>query len=125
MAQRRAGGAGLVMAPPSPGRGGEAIIFTFGPAIMNQEVAAILISELAQALPQRFDQPAILCKRLDAEKTDLVDCARVLRACGAWHGHRCARNRRNELPPPHEHLPRERTLLLSRVKHDRTRYAIG
>jgi len=92
---------------------------------MNQEVAAILISELAQALPQRFDQPAILCKRPDAEKTDLVDCARALRACGAWHGHRCARNRRNELPPPHEHLPRERTLLLSRVKHDRTRYAIG
>ena len=32
---------------------------------------------------------------------------------------------RDELPPPHEHLPRKRTLLSTAVKHERVRYAIG
>src|SRR5215208_8125078 len=31
----------------------------------------------------------------------------------------------DELPPPHEHLPRERTLLSMPVKHERACYAIG
>jgi hypothetical protein len=30
----------------------------------------------------------------------------------------------NKLPPPHEHLPRKRTLLSTAVKHERARYAM-
>jgi hypothetical protein len=33
-------------------------------------------------------------------------------------------DKRNELPPSHEHLPRKRTLALTAVKDDPTRYAI-
>ena len=32
---------------------------------------------------------------------------------------------RDDLPPPHEHLPRKRTLLSPAVKHERARYAMG
>ena len=32
---------------------------------------------------------------------------------------------RDDLSPPHEHLPRKRTLLSTAVKHERVCYAIG
>src|SRR5215216_720643 len=37
----------------------------------------------------------------------------------------CSSQPSNELPPPHEHLPHERTLLSTAVKHERACSAIG
>jgi hypothetical protein len=37
----------------------------------------------------------------------------------------CRAEQRDDLSPPHEHLPRKRTLLSPAVKHERVCYAIG
>ena len=53
-----------------------------------------------------------------------IETTRCCAPAAMGHNAVAAPSERNELPPPHEHLPRERTLLSTAVKHERARYAI-
>ena len=81
------------------------------------------ILEGAKPAELPFEQPT----RYDPDPSHSVGLLRVPRnrprgRCGA---EQCDKLPTPDLPPPHEHLPRKRTLLSTAVKHERVGYAIG
>src|SRR5215204_1257330 len=96
-------------------------------AVVDPQVAAVGPAQLLQLLPERCN--AGLRLRVIAgqvhEDADAPHALALLSARGARRRNCRAREPRDDLPPPHEHLPRERTLLSTALKHGRLRYAIG
>ena len=52
---------------------GKAVVSALGPPILDHNVLALLVSELAKAHSQWVDQASVFCLRGHAEKADPVD----------------------------------------------------
>jgi hypothetical protein len=59
---------------------GEAVVSAFAPPVMHDNVAALLVSELAKSCEKGVNLASVLCVRRHTEKTDPVYFRRWLRA---------------------------------------------
>jgi hypothetical protein len=77
----------------------ETVVSAFGPPILENNVVALLVSELAKARSQRVDAASVFCARRYAQKADPVDVPPWLSARHEWRCGRHAAEQRDELAP--------------------------
>jgi hypothetical protein len=79
----------------------EAVVSALGPPILENNVVALLVSELAKARSQRVDVASVFRTRRYAQKADPVDVSPWLRARYEWPCGRHAAKKCDELAPLH------------------------
>jgi hypothetical protein len=79
----------------------EAVVSALGPPILENNVVALLVSELAKARSQGVDVASVFQARGYAQKADPVDIPPWLRARQQWPCGRHAAKKCDELAPLH------------------------
>ena len=79
----------------------EAVVSALGPPILEDNVIALLVSELAKTRLQGVDLASVFRARCHAQKADPVDLPRWLRARHEWPSGCHAAKKCDELAPLH------------------------
>ena len=80
---------------------GEAVVSALGPPILEDNVVALLVSELAKTRSQGVELASVFRARRHAQKADPVNLPRWLRARHEWPSDRRAAEKCDELAPLH------------------------
>src|SRR5215212_6193781 len=80
---------------------GKAVVSALGPPILDDNVLALLVSELAKAHSQWVDEACVFCLRGHAEEADPVNLAGWLRARRKRPCNSRAADNLDKRPPPH------------------------